>query len=93
MKKVDHDHDDFQVLGTCVFTDSFIKYAQRQGRCMTSGKLVPEMYTPLHHFYKVKLWFAGLYLFFSFFIQNIDSGYSLELPRQHRSDVYPQFMF
>ena len=33
------------------------------------------------HFYIVKLGYAGVYLFFLFWLQNIDSGYSLEPPR------------
>ena len=32
------------------------------------------------HFYIVKLWYARVYLFFLFLVQNIDCGYSLELP-------------
>ena len=37
------------------------------------------MFTPReHHFYIEKLGYAGVYLFFIFLLQNIDSGYSLE---------------
>ena len=32
-------------------------------------------------------------LFFLFLLQNIDCGYSLELPRRGDSNVYPQSMF
>ena len=35
---------------------------------------------PKPYFYKVKLGFAGVYLFFLFLVQNINCGYSLELP-------------
>ena len=42
------------------------------------------------HFYLGKLWFAGLYLFFLFLIQNIDYEYSFEPPRRGGSNVYPQ---
>ena len=39
-------------------------------------------YIPLKsHFYIEKLGFAGVNLYFLFLIQNIDCGYSLELPR------------
>ena len=37
------------------------------------------------HFSIAKLGYAGVYLFFLFFLQNIDCGYS--------SNVYPQSMF
>ena len=42
------------------------------------------------HFYVAKLGYAGVYIFFLFLLQNIDCGYSLELPRQGGSNVYPQ---
>ena len=45
------------------------------------------------HFYIAKLGFAGVYLFFLFLLQNIDCGYSLELPHRGSSNVYPQSMF
>ena len=45
------------------------------------------------HFYIVKLGYAGLYLFYLILLQNIDCGYSLELPRRGGSNVYPQSMF
>ena len=45
------------------------------------------------HFYILKLGFAGVYLFFLFLLQNIDCGYSLELPRRGGSNLYPQSMF
>ena len=48
-----------------------------------SGTHVRVMYTPLNStFYIAKLGYAGVYLFFLFLLQNIDSGYSLEPPRQ-----------
>ena len=37
--------------------------------------------------------YAGVYLFFLFLLQNIDCGYSLELPQRGGSNVYPQSMF
>ena len=59
-----------------------------------SGKHVREMYTPLKpHFYTAILGYAGVYLFFLFFLQNIDCGYSLEPPCRGGSNVYPQSMF
>ena len=45
------------------------------------------------HFYIAKLGYAGVYLFFLFLLQNIDCGYSLELPRRAGSNVYPQCIF
>ena len=45
------------------------------------------------HFYKVKLGYAVVYLFFLFLIQNIYCGYSLEPPRRGGSNVYPPSMF
>ena len=45
-------------------------------------KTCPSNIYPLKpHFYIVKLGFAGVYLFFTFLLQNIDCGYSLEPPR------------
>ena len=45
------------------------------------------------HFYIVKLGFTGVYIIFLIFAQNIDCGYSLELPHQGGSNEYPQSMF
>ena len=45
------------------------------------------------HFYIVKLGFTGLYSIFLISAQNIDCGYSLEVPRRGGSNEYPQFMF
>ena len=39
------------------------------------------------HFYIAKLGYAGVYLYCLFLLQNIDCGYSLELPRQGGSNV------
>ena len=59
----------------------------------SSGEHVRVMFTPLNPtFYIAKLGFAGVYLFFLFLLQNIDCGYSLELPRRGGSNVYPQSM-
>ena len=44
-------------------------------------------------FYITKLWYAGVYHFFLFLLQNIDCGYSLEPPPRGGSNVYPQSMF
>ena len=41
-----------------------------------------NVYPPEPHFYIAKLGYAGVYLFFLFLLQNIDYGYSLELPRR-----------
>ena len=40
--------------------------------------------------YIVKLGFTGVYIVFLISAQNIDCGYSLELPRQGGSNEYPQ---
>ena len=45
------------------------------------------------HFYIVKLGFTEVYIIFLIFAQNIDFGYSLELPRRGGSNEYPQSMF
>ena len=45
------------------------------------------------HFYTVKLGFTGVYIIFLISDQNIDCGYSLELPRRGGSNEYPQAMF
>ena len=37
--------------------------------------------------------YAWVYLFFLFLLQNIDCGYSLELPRRGSSNMYSQSMF
>ena len=41
------------------------------------------------HFYIVKLGFTGVYVIFLISAQNIDCGYSLELPRRGSSNEYP----
>ena len=38
----------------------------------------------------VKLGFTGVYIIFHISAQNIDCGYSLELPRRGGSNEYPQ---
>ena len=45
------------------------------------------------HFYIVKLGFAGVQVIFLISAQNMDCGYSLELPRRGGSNEYPQSMF
>ena len=45
------------------------------------------------HFYIVKLGFTGVYIIFLISAQNIDCGFSLELPRWGGSNEYPQSMF
>ena len=45
-------------------------------------KTCPGNVYPLEpHFYIAKLGYAGVHLVFLFLLQNIDCGYSLELPR------------
>ena len=45
------------------------------------------------HFYIVRLGFTGVYIIFLISAQNIDCGYSLELPSRGGSNEYPQSMF
>ena len=45
------------------------------------------------HFYIVKLVFTGVCIIFSYFIKNIDCGYSLEPPHRGGSYEYPQSIF
>ena len=45
------------------------------------------------HFYIVKMGFTGVYIIFLISAQNIDCGYSLELPHRGSSNEYPQSMF
>ena len=45
------------------------------------------------HFYIVKLGFTGVYIIFLIYAQNIDCGYSLELPQWGGSNEDPQSMF
>ena len=45
------------------------------------------------HFYIVTLGFTGVNIIFLIFAQNIDCGYSLELPCQGSSNEYQQSMF
>ena len=47
---------------------------------------------PEPKFYKVKLGYGGVNLFFVFVLRNIDFGFSLDPPRRSGSNVYPQFM-
>ena len=41
----------------------------------------------------IKLGFTGVYIIFLISAQNIDCGYSLELPHRGSSNEYPQSMF
>ena len=62
--------------------------------CLLIRKTCPcNEYPRNPHYYIEKLGFAGVYLFFSFLLQNIDCGYSLEPPRGGGSNVHPQSMF
>ena len=45
------------------------------------------------HFYIVKLGFTRVYIIFLISAQNIDCGYSLELPCRGGSNEYPHSMF
>ena len=54
---------------------------------------VKYFYPLIPHFYIAKLGFTGVYLFFLILLQNIDCGYSLELPRRGGSNMYLQSKF
>ena len=45
------------------------------------------------HFYREKLGYAGVYLIFSFLIQNTHYGCLLERPRHGGSNVYPMYVW
>ena len=51
------------------------------------------MYTPFNPIYIEKLGFAGVYLIFLFFLQNIDCESSLEPSRRGGANLYSQSMF
>ena len=76
------------------------KTARMRGLIRVFRRLCPIMKTCLYnfdplkpHFYTVKLGFTGVYIIFLISAQNIDCGYSLELPRGGSSNEYPQSMF
>ena len=52
-----------------------------------------NVYPLIPHFYIVKLRYTAVFIFSLFLIQNIDCGYSLELPRRGGSNLYPQSIF
>ena len=57
-------------------------------------KNMPIQFDPLNpHFYKVKMGFTGIYIFFLFLLNNIDCGYSLEQHRRGDSNEHPQSIF
>ena len=61
---------------------------------MNNMKTCVYSFDPLKpHFYVVKLGFTGAYIIFLISAQNIDCGYSLELPHWGGSNEYPQSMF
>ena len=65
--------------------ENFYRYRFQQyllsGLLVIRKKQVHEMYTLLiPHFYIVKLGHTGVHIVFLFLTQNIDCGYSLELP-------------
>ena len=63
----------------CIFWQSYATFSMRRF-------LLTSVYI-------AKLEYAGVYLFFLFLLQIIDSGYSLEPPRRGGSNVYPQSIF
>ena len=52
-----------------------------------------NVYPVITHFYIAKLGYSEVYLFFSLLLQNIDCGYSLQLPQRGGSNMYPQSMY
>ena len=62
-------------------------------KCIITKTCPCNVYPFIPHFYIAELGYAGVYLFFLFLLQNIDCGYTLELPCQGGSNEYPQSMF
>ena len=56
-------------------------------------KLDHAIYRFFSHVKKMKIFSRKLLIFFLFFAQNIDCGYTLEPPRQGGSNEYQQSMF
>ena len=50
-------------------------------------KMCFNVYPLEPHFYIAKLGYSGVYIFFLFLLQNIDCGYSIELPRRGGSNI------
>ena len=76
------------------FNQAAYNIASRDKGWFDIRKTCPCNIYPLHHIYKVKLGYSGVYLFFLFLLQNIDCGYSLGPPlRGGASNLYPQSMF
>ena len=70
------------------------EYLQHMFSCHNITKTYLYNFDPLKpHFYIVKLGFTEVYIIFLISAQNIDCGYSLELPRWGSSNEYPQSMF
>ena len=71
------------------------KQSQNKGRWnYPSRKHIYITFTPFNPTSIQQNWgLQGYTLFFLFLLNNIDCGYSLELPRRHGSNEYPQSMF
>ena len=58
------------------------KLAIAEVSLLYTGLICPcNTYSIIPYLYIVKLGYTGVYLFFLFLLQNIDCGYSLELPQ------------
>ena len=80
--------------------DLNLRCPSRNVRKRTFGHVRPITKTYLYnvnplkpHFYIVKLGLTGAYIIVHISAQNINCGYSLELPRRGGSNEYPQSMF
>ena len=80
-------------LNTIIFKHVYWYMQQTQVSVYrTIGPLV-LIFAPKHRLWVLVRTASAVYLFFLFLLQNIDCGYSLELPRRGGSNVYPQSMF
>ena len=87
----------YKCLGNALLMSSHI-FVEKKKIYINTFWLIRETYLynfdPLKpHFYVIKLEFTGVYIIFFISAQNIDCGYSLELPQQGSSNKYPQSMF
>ena len=72
--------EQLSVSNDCFFAQEALEKL-KQDRKMHQDNMSVKSLPPQPHFYIAKLGY-GLYPFFSFLLQNIDCGYSLEPPRQ-----------
>ena len=72
------------------------EFAEKAAVCKLSNITKTRVYNfdPLkRHFYNVKLGFTGVFIIFLILLNNIDCGYSLELPCKDGSNEYHNLSF